>query len=437
MLRNLRWIQRDPLTFLRHLASEHGDLVSFPMPRTPALFVNHPDGVRRVLQANHQAYGRGTVQYRTLSYVTGGGLLTADGERWMRHRRLMQPAFHRAAITSVVEHTGTAIDRRLHEWEAVPDGTVVDVDDAMMRTALEVVGASLFSTDLSGEADRLVRAVLAALDEVIVRARNPLTPPPRFPTPGNLRLRRALRTLDYSVARMVGERRALERDADTGPTPDLLGLLLAAHDDVDEPFSNAELRDEIVTTIVAGHETVASALTWTWHLLSGAPEVEARLHAEVDSVLGGRAPTLEDVGSLPYTRAVLDEALRLYPPAWLISRRADQPDELLGHAVAEGSLVFLSPWVLHRHPDVWERPDEFDPERFLAPQKVDRFAYVPFGTGPNLCIGRDFALLEGVLVVAALASRYRFEAVPGHVVKPEPLVTIRPKDGLPVRLRRR
>ena len=437
MLREMFRIRTDPLHFLLDMAADYGDLVAFPVPRHAALLVNHPDGVRRVLQSNHHGYDRDTMQYRTLSYVTGGGLLTADGERWLRHRRLMQPAFHRKAVERIVEHTARAVQRRVVAWEGAPSGTVVDVDEAMMHTALEVVGGALFSTDLSGEADRLVRAVLVALDEVIRRARNPLIPPPRVPTLGNRRLSRAVSTLDESVTRMLGERVELVRGVPIEEQPhDLLGMLLAAHDD-EASFTARELRDEIVTLIVAGHETVASALTWTWYLLGSAPAVEERLHAELDAVLAGRLPTMADLDSLPFTRAVLDEALRLYPPAWLISRRATEDDVLLGHSVAAGSLVFLSPWVLHRHPDVWERPEVFDPDRFLADgrgEAVERFAYVPFGAGPNLCIGRDFALLEAALVIAAVGSRYRFAPLRGHRVDAEPLVTIRPKGGLPMRL---
>src|SRR6478609_603121 len=206
MLRGALRMRRDPLGFLLDVAAEHGDLVAFPVPRHPALLVNHPDGVQRVLQANHRGYDRGTVQYRTLAHVTGGGLLTSDGERWLRHRRLMQPAFHQRAVAGVVEHSNEAVARRLDAWSRTADGTVVDVDAAMMHTALEVVGGSLFSTDLSGDAGTIVNAVLEALDQVIVRARNPLVPPPRFPTPGNLRLRRALHTLDAAVDRMVAAR---------------------------------------------------------------------------------------------------------------------------------------------------------------------------------------------------------------------------------------
>jgi cytochrome P450 len=436
MLRSIGRIRRDPLGFLRDLSDRHGDVVAFPMPRRPALFVNHPDAVRHVLQANHRGYDRDTVQYRTLSTVTGGGLLTSDGPRWMRHRRLMQPAFHRGAVADLAVHVERAVAVCADSWDVKgadrPGGAVVDVDEAMMHTALDVVGRALFSTDLTHDADRLVQAVLTSLDQVVARAQNPLIPPPRVPTPGNLRLRAALRTLDGAVDRIVAARRAAE------PVPDLLGMLLAVHDDAGHPFSTRELRDEVVTLIVAGHETVASALTWTWWLLSGDAEATRRLHEELDRVLDGRPPTVADVADLPFTRAVVDEALRLYPPAWLISRHALADDVVLGHDVPAGSLVFLSPWVVHRRDDVWDRPDEFRPERFLAgdASAADpaRGAYVPFGAGPNLCIGRDLALVESVLAVATLAGRYRVERLPGHEAAASALVTIRPRGGLPMRV---
>jgi cytochrome P450 len=308
------------------------------------------------------------------------------------------------------------------------------VDDAMMTTALEVVGRALFSHDLSGQAHDLVQAVLDALDVVVRRARSPLPLPVDWPTPGNRRLRRSLDTLDSAVAEMVAERRRHDPDC-----PDLLSMLLMARDEVDgRGFDDRQVRDEIVTLIVAGHETVASALTWTWHLLSEHPDVEDRLHAEVDEVLGeGRRPTYADLPRLTYTRQVIDEALRLYPPAWVISRRAIVDELLHDHAVPAGSYVFVSPYVLHRTPQYWPDPDRFDPDRFAPGASVDRFAYIPFGAGPNLCIGRDFALVEATLLVAAVAARFTLDEVPGARVHAEPLVTIRPRGGLPKVLRHR
>jgi cytochrome P450 len=280
--------------------------------------------------------------------------------------------------------------------------------------------------------------VLEALDVVVARARSPLRAPLHWPTPRNRRLASAIATLDATVEAILAERRRFGVDGDDERTADLLGMLLAARDDVSgHGFDDEQLRDEVVTLIVAGHETVASALTWTWHLLAGAPHVEAALHAEVDAVLDGRLPTFADVERLVYTRQVIDEALRLYPPAWVISRRAVRGEEFDGHPVGAGSYVFVSPYVLHRTPELWPDPERFDPDRFAPGASIDRFAYIPFGAGPNLCIGRDFALLEATLLVATIASRFRLDSAPGHTVTPEPLVTIRPHGGLPMVLRRR
>jgi cytochrome P450 len=352
----------------------------------------------------------------------------------------MQPAFHRAVLDRFVTQLDVGINRLTSTWEAQPNGTVVDVDSAMMRTALEVVGRALFSHDLSGDAARLVHAVLEALDVVVARARSPLPLPVDWPTPGNRRLSRSLQTLDDTVVAMLRERRRVDRqiaDDDQAPA-DLLGMLLAARDDIGGTgFDDRQLRDEIVTLIVAGHETVASALTWTWHLLAQNPDAEKRLHTELDEVLAGRHPTFADLERLPYTRQVIDEALRLYPPAWVISRRAVVDSELAGYSVPAGSYVFVSPYVLHRTPELWPEPNRFEPERFGPGFSIDRFAYIPFGAGPNLCIGRDFALLEATLLVAAVAARFRLTSIPGADVQVDPLVTIRPRGGLPMVLSRR
>ncbi|MEZ5114884.1 MAG: cytochrome P450 [Candidatus Nanopelagicales bacterium] len=427
-------IRRNPLAYLERVWREYGDVVQFPIPSPPSYLVVDPDGVRRVLQANARNYGKRTIQYRSLSLVTGEGLLTADTDAWKRQRRLVQPAFHHESVNRVGDHVAIAGERLLDQWDSLPDGSVVDVDEAMMHAALEVVGRALFGTDLSGDAGRLATATLAALDVVIARARTPVSPPSWLPTPDNRRLAAALRELDGAVTAMLAERG--RRTADPSE-PDMLDLLLSARDDTGAGLSRSEVRDQVVTFLVAGHETVASALTWSWALLAEHPEQQERLAAEAHEALGGRFPGVADLPALPYARAVFDEALRLYPPAWLITRRSHEADEVGGRSLPAGSLVILSPWLLHRHPDLWDRPEQFAPERFLG-DGVDRRGFIPFGAGPRLCIGRDFAYVEGVLLLAAVAARYRVDRVPG-TPRPvaEPLVTVRPVAGLPLRLTRR
>lgn len=429
MVRAVPAIRRDPLAYLESVVARWGDLVAFPMPRTPVLLVNTVAGARRVLVENHAAYSKRTVQYGALSLVTGAGLLTADGEQWRRRRRLDQPAFHHSSLENVATESVAAAERVRH---AVPaGGGVVDVDSAALRATLEVVGHTLFGGAAAQQGERVVAAVLDALDVVVARARTPVPVPRWAPTPGNRRLRRSVATLDAAARDVVAARRAAGvRETDT----DLLALLLRAADAGDLAFD--EVRDELVTTVVAGHETVASALTWTLHLLARHPDHQARLHAELDDVLAGRAPSWADLGSLPYTRAVVDEALRLYPPAWVVTRRAERDDVVDGVAVPASALVLLSPWLLHRRADVFEAPKAFAPERFLGESRtsVPRGAYVPFGAGPRLCIGRDVALVETVLVLAALLRDLTVLPVPGRSPRVDALVTLRPRGGMPLRV---
>lgn len=430
-------IRRDPLRYLERVWRAYGDVVQFPVPRPPSYLVVDPGAVRRVLVSNARSYGKRTLQYSALSLVTGEGLLTADTEAWRRQRRLVQPAFHHETLTEVGRHVGTAAGRLLDDWDRRPEGAEVDVDAAMMHTALEVVGRALFGTDLSGDAERLVTATLSSLDVVVARARVPLTPPSWVPTPGNRVLRRSVHALDTAVVAMVGERLRARR-AGARPAGDMLDLLLDARDDAGEGLTTDEVRDQIVTFVVAGHETVASALTWAWWLLAAHPAAAAALQDEADAVLGGRPATAADLGSLPYARAVFDEALRLYPPAWLITRDARDGDVLGGREIPAGALVILSPWLVHRHPAAWPAAEEFRPERFLPGGDADRSAFLPFGAGPRLCIGRDFAYVEGVLLLASIAARYSLDAAPGQRPQhAEPLVTVRPAHGLRLRLRRR
>lgn len=423
-------IRRNPVDYLESTWRTYGDVVQFPIPRPPSYLVNDPEGVRRVLVTHGRNYGKSTIQYRSLSLVTGEGLLVADTEAWRRQRPLVQPAFHHETLDHLVSHVDTALQRRFREWESLPSDAVVDMDAAMMTSALEVVGHALFGTDLSQDAHRLARATLSALDVVVARARVPITPPNWMPTPGNRRLHRAVRELDAAVEDMLQERRQNPSEVPA----DMLDLLLLARDQQGSGLTVEEIRDQIVTFIVAGHETVASALTWAWALLADHPEIQRELQRESDEVLGGRPATFADVGRLPWARAVFDEALRLYPPAWLITRKALGPDSLGGRDIPKGALIILSPWLLHRHPDVWAHPDSFDPTRFLD-GSADRNAFIPFGSGLRQCIGRDFAYVEGTLMIASIAGRYSVSyPAGGRHPKAEPLVTVRPVGGLPVLL---
>ncbi len=427
---------RDPLTYLLSCRQRWGDVVAFPLPGSPVWFVDGPDQVRRVLQDNHQSYGKRTVQYDTLALVTGEGLLVSDPPTWRERRRLVQPAFHARRLPGVLAHTVSAAERVARAWSGRLDTApaVVDVDAAMMRAALEVVGSAVFSADLRSEADPLARAVVTALDRVVVRARSPWLPPASVPTPGNLRLRRALRTIDTVVAEMVARRRHGD-----GPADDALALLLAARDD--GVIDDRAVRDEVVTLVVAGHETVASALTWTWWLLATHPRVQEAMHAELDAVLGGRPPAWEDWPALQWTRAVVDEALRLYPPAWVVTRRALAPDSLGGFGLPAGATVITSPYALHRHPAAWSQPERFDPGRWVGERRacVVRSAYAPFGAGPRLCIGRDMALVESVALLAVLGQRFEVAPAPGvrAVPRVNARVTLRPAGGLPLLVRDR
>ena len=435
MLRAIGAIRTDPLAYLDRVWREHGDVVQFPVPRPPSYLVNDPSAVWQVLTSTGRSYGKSTIQYRSLALVTGDGLLAADTPAWREQRPLVQPAFHHETLERIVAHVAVAGERVARDWGTCPPAGTVDVDAAMMRAGLEVVGHALFGTDLTPDADRLARATLAALDVVVARARVPITPPDWVPTPGNLRLRAAVRELDGAVLRMVAERRRRTGTSD-GPA-DMLDLLLAARDEDGRALTLRQVRDQVVTFIVAGHETVATALTWAWALLAAHPDRQRRLQEESDAVLAGRPATFADVARLPYARSVLDESLRLYPPAWLLTRKALAPQVVAGIEVPAGALVIVSPWLLHRHPDRWARADAFEPERFVD-DSVDRTAFLPFGAGLRQCIGRDFAYVEGVLMLAALAGRVEVSLPAGAgIPRAVPLVTMRPAGGLRLHARSR
>lgn len=430
---DLQALRESPLSALVQVASRYGDFFQYPVGFWTVYVANHPDYVKHILQDNNRNYTKATFQYRLLGTVAGNGLLSSDGAFWLRQRRLAQPAFHRESLAALAYVMAEASQKMVDRWHRFArSGEPFDVDHEMMVLTLEIVGKALFGMNFAASADPITRAVHQALDEVMYRARNPFALPLFIPTPRARRFHRAVKTLDDAVYAIVQQRR---REGSTHQ--DLLAMLLAARDEeTGEGMSDAQLRNEIVTIIVAGHETVASALTWTWALLAQHPESEQTLHAELATVLSGPAPTLHDLSHLPYNRMVIEETLRLYTPAWLVTRRAQEADEINGFVIPANALVVLSPYLTHRHPAFWDAPEAFRPERFASEHaERPRFAYFPFGGGPRLCIGNNFALMESQIILATVAQRYRLELAVPTPVQVVPGVTLRPRNGLPVRLR--
>ena len=429
-------IQQDPLAFLQRSAAEHGDFIPYPLGLWNVYQLNHPDLVEHVLVTNQRNYSKRTVQYNTLANSTGNGLLTSDGRFWRRQRRMIQPAFHRQQVLGWGETMITITQNMLRVWETFAQtGQPIDMDEAMMTVTLEIIGEALLGINLQKEASELAQAVLMMLDYVVYRSQHPVMLPLFVPTLRNRRFRAGLHKLDALIDQAISD-----HQRGRGNPNDILSHMLAAEDrDTKVKMNRTELRDEIITLIVAGHETAASGLTWLFYLLSQHPNVEAAMVAEIDTVLNGRAPTTSDLPKLPTVQRVIDEALRLYPPAWVITRRAIEADTIHGCPIAANSIIIMSPYTSQRHPGFWQKPDQFHPDHFLpeAEEKRPRYAYFPFGGGARLCIGDQFAKVEMGLVLTAVTQKYRLELLPNHPIVADPLVTIRPKHGMMMTVKRR
>lgn len=421
--------QKDRLGFLLRVQRDHGDVAAFRLAHFAFIQVSHPDGVKHILQDNQRNYQRGAL-YGPLRVLVGNGLPVSDGAFWLRQRRLMQPAFHHRVVDGFAGMVTDAAAAMLERWAgAAQAGRPLDLSAEMARLTMGIVSRALFSARVSDDDDALGRAVNTLLQDIAYRFEVPFYPPPAVPTPRNLRLRAALRRLDDLIYGLIAERQTRPADA----PDDLLTLLVNSRDaDTGEAMSPRQLRDELLALFVAGHETTANALSWALYLLTQHPDAAERLRAEADQALAGRAPTLADLRSLPYTRQVLDETMRLYPPAWIFNRTAEADDEIGGFFIPAGATVSFSQYVTHRHPDYWEAPERFDPERFTPERSAERpaYAYFPFGGGPHKCIGQGFALMEAQLVLAMIAQRVRLDLAPGRSVEPEAHVTLRPKGGL-------
>jgi cytochrome P450 len=413
---------RNPLGYLQQLVRDHGDIATMRYYNFRVYFVSHPDYIEEVLVTQNRKFIKGRI-LRANKRLFGNGLLTSEGDFWLRQRRLAQPAFHRARIASYADTMVRYTGRLLKEWK---DGETRDIHAEMMRLTLEIVAKTLFNADVDDEARQVGRA-LEAIMELNSDFRKLILTPSWLPTPRNIRAAIATRRLDKIIFRFIEQRRASGKDAG-----DLLSMLLAAQDEDGSSMSDRQLRDEAMTIFLAGHETTANALSWTWMLLAQNPAVEAKLHAELAAVLAGRMPSLDDLQNLRYTGQVITESMRLYPPAWGMARLAIEDAEIGGYPIPKGCGVSLAQWVVHRDPRWFDAPEEFRPERWEGDlmKRLPRFAYFPFGGGPRQCIGNSFAVMQATLLLATLTQHFRIRLVPDHPVAPMPSITLRPRYGI-------
>jgi cytochrome P450 len=436
--------RRDPLTFFTTIARTYGDVVRFTFGSQPVYLVSHPDMVEDVLVTSSKKFMKGIALQRA-KRLLGEGLLTAEGQLHLRQRRTIQPLFHKQQVQRFAE----AMVRHAVRWrESVRDGATMDVTAEMGGLTLAIVGETLFSANVQSDADEVREALTDAVQSFAYAVLPYVELIEKLPVGPFVKVRKARARLDRVILRVIAERRATP---DTGQ--DLVSMLLAARDPehpAEPGMSDQQIRDEAMTIFLAGHETTANAMAWTWHLLGQAPAVESRLHEELDRVLAGRIPTVADVPKLEYTRAVIAESMRVYPPAWTMGRRVVEPHTIGGYNIEKNALVLLSQWVVHHDARWWSEPESFKPERWLAsdgnresgtgnrepgtgsrpgsripdPGSRPKYAYFPFGGGNRVCIGESFAWTEAILLLAAIAQRWRFVLVSKPV--PEPRITLRP-----------
>jgi cytochrome P450 len=423
LIGSLPEVRKDALGFLSDCARQYGDVVQYRILNTPAYLLNRPDLIEEVLIHQYRNFVKGRI-YGATRQSFGEGLLTSEGEAWQKQRLLVQPAFHHERIAAYADLAVMETCQLMQGWT---DHQTLDIYTEMKRLTLQIASKSLFSASLSDQTRLVSQALHVVLEEFNARMNTGLLIPDSIPTPGNLRLNRAVRRLESIVYQIINERRT--ENVDHG---DLLSMLLNARDVVGRLMTERELRDEVLTLIIAGHDTTALALSWTFYLLATNPEVEATLSAELQTQLCGRPPTANDVPRLRFAEMVIKESLRLYPTAWGISRVALNDCDIGGYFIPARSSVVISQWVTQRDPRYFEAPLDFEPLRWEAEQTkpFPKFAYFPFGGGPRRCIGHAFAMMETILILAAVAQRFQFRLVPNQVIEPTPSFTLYPKNGI-------
>ena len=422
-------LQQNPLDYFTAMAQKYGDVSGMRIGKFRSLFINHPDLIEDVLVNNARKYHKGRI-LRANKYLFGEGLLTSEGDFWLRQRRLAQPAFHRARVNAYAATMAEYTEQLIATWR---NGEERDIHEEMMQLALRIVSKTLFDADVTRDAKE-VGETLDVLLQIAANFGRTILVPLWVPSPRNIRAKLGIKRLEKVIYRIIADRRASGRD-----TGDLLSILLQAQDEDGGHMDDRQLRDETITLFLAGHETTANTLAWTWWLLAQNPTVEKKFHEELDGVLNGSAPEVDDLPKLTYLSNVLTESLRLYPTAWGMARLAAEEHEIAGFPVRPGYGVAFAQWVIHRDARWFDAPLEFRPERWengLAKQ-LPRFAYFPFGGGPRQCIGNTFALMEASVVLATIGQKFRFQLVPSNQVTPLASITLRPKNGIQVTLRGR
>jgi cytochrome P450 len=422
-------MQQNPLEYFTAMAQKYGDVSGMRIGKFRSLFINHPDLIEDVLVNNSRKYLKGRI-LRANKYLFGEGLLTSEGDFWLRQRRLAQPAFHRARVNAYAATMAEYAAQLIATWR---HGEQRDIHEEMMQLALRIVSKTLFDADVTRDAKE-IGETLDVLLQIAANFGRTILVPLWVPSPRNIRAKLGIKRLEKVIYRIIAERRANGRD-----TGDLLSILLQAQDEDGTHMNDRQLRDETITLFLAGHETTANTLAWTWWLLAQNPAVEKKFHEELDGVLGRRVPEVDDLPRLSFLGNVLTESLRLYPTAWGMARLAAEEHEIAGYPVRRGYGVAFAQWVIHRDARWFDAPLEFRPERWdngLAKQ-LPRFAYFPFGGGPRQCIGNTFALMEASVVLATIGQKFRFQLVPNHKVTPLASITLRPKNGIQVSLEAR
>jgi cytochrome P450 len=425
----LRFI-RSPLGFLQEIAETYGDIVELQLPGAPSVLISHPEDIESVLVGHAADVARDSHSH-VLERALGKGLLTSDGDLWKRQRKLSSTAFTPKRIRSYAASMAVITDRGLQRWH---DGEAVNLHEEMSRLTMEVVADVLFSVNVGSDEAATVRTSTHVFNDYFAQSPEAFLRLPKWvPTPRNIAMTRAVSAIDALIYKIIDERRRGNEKAD------LLGALLAATDDDGSRMDDLQLRDELVTLFLAGHETTALALTHALYLLARHPEIEGRLHAELANVIGDDLPKDDDAPRLVYTERIIKESMRLYPPAWMAGREAVRPLEICGRQVKPKTQVMMSQWLVHRDPRWYPRPEVFDPDRFDTEntKRRPRFAYFPFGGGPRVCIGNHFAMMEAVIMLAIIAQRFRVDLLPFEELVLAPSVTLRPRRGLRARVVRR